>query len=1370
MSSAVGIRCSALLAKLIRIHAASNPLRTYSVLRAPVQRRAPVASRFLAARAAPALAEEPNAATNAPAAKTARSTPAAAGRSHTDRGRASGDARTADFEKSLAKLDMDVKRTGRVSLADFTACYEILKKAESISSQTALLMIRCCGSLLSDLKPVDRIKLTTELWDRLVASQTRLDISHYNALLKVHLENNYHFDPTAFLALLEQNKIAPNRVTYQRLAAFYCQQGDMDGTTKILEFMRAQDIPINETVFNVLIQGYARANDMTSAVGVLDMMRNSQLEPSTTTYRTLLEAYAEKGDMENVRKVLADVEKRGIELSDADFLDVVCALASKGHTQHAGELFARLRRHPGFFHDALDCSLRLLDYDASDLAYQVIGMLQLNKNVADRSGFGISFLKKLIRYGHPVEEIWHYASDMRQTGANPWAVERACEISLQLGRFDYLKEFFRKMAQNGIPVRSHYFWPLFSACRRDGNTKEVWEIMGLMHEVGVNLTLDTLTDYALPALGNMPSDEIIAETRSRFPAMSIVNPLLVYHLDSGNIKEATRLLDGHDIHINPSVMMKPLAEAYVKGGDYGAVEGLLRHIAQQRSVDAYDYVGQFLMNVVQLTKGDEAAMANVLKKLAGSGFTVSSAVLNSIDDQFGGRVPEQVGALLDRLVNRQTNLRLDTEGDYGKHPRHMGIEELEDHLKELKSKNMNTRGVLRRLLVEHARERDVKRAEEIRAELEAGNFVYSGAMHAQLIDMYTATGDVDKAMAIHQALEQMDSQFVIDSYKIFNLAALLVGKDRAPEAIQLLEQYIQKRGKPLELDSLERNIFRLLNAAAEKGNLEVVRNLWDLLPKMGNMVPTNQLCGPLVKVHLVKNDLSGAINAFEECTTRHKVTPWKNELMRKLIEAEDPKTLQQVMDATIKVHGETNALYDLAFSFIEAGRVKQAQKIFDTPGLRARHDRLEAFAERCMDNNRLPELEGLIGATRDIFDIDRDALYYHLIRLYGKNDQPDKALAMWTSMQEENVLASGKTLRALAEILRQHNREIPFDVPEDVTDRESAMPPEEQNLLQCIREDNLDEAMECKRRMGGKGQALSVKGYSYLIEGLLQKERIREAVKMTYELLENNQHPYPAVSRFLVSKLSRSGDVAQLEELLQAFPERIASYLQLNKHMFSAYVHANRVDEILDRYEKMEPTEYRLPITGLMALLQKYPNYLPRIEALTERCAQAGMLHPAIAVWNYLFTERRFDDAKKLMDRYPDLSVRLRTLPICERAQETNDPELLRQLIVTLRDHSRSNVALAYSYLIGLNCHNRDYKAALAVLQEAQEQAGMVLQEIRLPALRMLERGLIQMGQPVPFRIPEHPRTTQQERQMQQDIMPDEADSDDIKERKSFQN
>ncbi|GAV05755.1 hypothetical protein RvY_15835 [Ramazzottius varieornatus] len=1263
----------------------------------------------------------------------------------------------ADFDRAIVKMDVDVKRSGRVAIGDFSARLEDIKKLGKVSSQNALLMIRCCGTLLPDLNAKDRNKLTDELWTILQKSVDRLDISHYNALLKVYLENEHQFDPIAFLAQLEQKGIEPNRVTFQRLTAFYCQKGDIEGATKILEFMRAKDLPINESIFNVLIQGYARSGDMKSAEGVLDMMTSSQLEPSSVTYRTLLEAYGEKGDMESVRRVMELAKTKGIQLNDADLFDIILAMTAKGHKQHAGELIAQLRRTPGFLQDAINASLRMVDDDASDVAFDLLTSVNIPKEPNDRAGFAVMFLKKMIRYGAPVEVVWKYAEELRTKQMNPWAFERVLEAAFHCNQVEHAKEFLLRMPGAGAEVRPHYYWPLFAAYGKQGDIRSVFDLVASMNETAVPVTLETLTDFVLPALKGLSTDEIVDQFRIRFPGMSFVTPMAVHFLQQNQVQEASKFLQNKDDgDINPQVISRTLAEWWVGTKDLSPGSALLKRLAKISSKgqnDAFDAVGNFVLRVLAASKGDEAVMEQCLRGLAKDGHKMSTNAGNLIESRFGGRLPEKLGTLLDQVVGGNVGgQRFDDE--FEKHPRNMSVDELEDHLQELTSKNMNTRGVLRRLLVEHSRLRNVKRAEEIKAQLDGGNFEYSGAMYAQMMDMYTAQGNLDKALQLQKQAQNIDKSFVPDAYKFMNLATLMIKKGKRDEAVQMLEDYAKKYERQFEFDALERNVFRILNAAAEVGDVAGLKKLWETLNNHGKMTPSNLVCGPFVKVHILKNDTKGAVEAFGECVEKYSQTPWKGELMKRLIEMEDTASLQTVVDQSIKIHGESNSLYDLAFAFLEAGKEKQARKIFDTPGLRARIDRLENFAIRAMENNRIDLMQSLLSATKNVLDIDRDILYYHLVRLSGKLGEADRALNVWITMQEESLQPSVRTLRALATILKEHKREVPFAVPDEVRSQEMSASPEEQKLLNAIREDNPDAALQFKQDLDSKDQPISVKGYSYLIELLLQKDRVKEAVNLTQEVLQQGNHPFPTVCKFLITKLSRAGDVATLEQLKPLFSEKTAAFLQLNKNIFNAYVNSNRSEELLDRLEQSPPEPDQAPLMGLVHMLRTSPNLLPRVEKLVERYAQVDDVRPVVSLWIYLFGERKFEESRRLLEKYPAAAPRLRAVAICEKAHETNDVELLRKLIETLREHSRPNVALAYSYLIGLHCHNRDYDAALKVLKEAQDEAGIALHEMRLSALRVLEKGLIQSGKPVPFQIPEGPRKQTREQEDQEEEEP----------------
>lgn len=174
-----------------------------------------------------------------------------------------------------------MRRAGRITRRDIEEVLEEIRLHRSATSSQSLLVIRCCGNyqhknflctktlptdstyfignLVPEELPEVRTTLVQEIWKTLNKLNVPMDISHYNALLRVYLENEHNFSPAEFLKDLEAKGVEPNRVTYQRLISRYCQQGDIEGATKILEYMREKQLPINEHVFNALIQGHSEA-------------------------------------------------------------------------------------------------------------------------------------------------------------------------------------------------------------------------------------------------------------------------------------------------------------------------------------------------------------------------------------------------------------------------------------------------------------------------------------------------------------------------------------------------------------------------------------------------------------------------------------------------------------------------------------------------------------------------------------------------------------------------------------------------------------------------------------------------------------------------------------------------------------------------------------------------------------------------------------------------------------------------------------------------------------------------------------------------------------------------------------------------------
>lgn len=154
---------------------------------------------------------------------------------------------------------------------------------------------------------------------------------------------------------------------------------------------------------------------------------------------------------------------------------------------------------------------------------------------------------------------------------------------------------------------------------------------------------------------------------------------------------------------------------------------------------------------------------------------------------------------------------------------------------------------------------------------------------------------------------------------------------------------------------------------------------------------------------------------------------------------------------------------------------------------------------------KVETLEKLVELTQKLFECDRDQLYYNLLKLYKVNGDWQRADAVWNKMQEENIIPRGKTLRLLAEILRNSNQEVPFDVPELWYEDEqhsqiSSASPEQGNLqkelLKACRKRKNRDAFNIFLKAKRQNIVFDDETYNTLIHFLLSKDNSVEAMQV----------------------------------------------------------------------------------------------------------------------------------------------------------------------------------------------------------------------------------------------------------------------------------
>lgn len=572
----------------------------------------------------------------------------------------------------------------------------------------------------------------------------------------------------------------------------------------------------------------------------------------------------------------------------------------------------------------------------------------------------------------------------------------------------------------------------------------------------------------------------------------------------------------------------------------------------------------------------------------------------------------------------------------------------------VEGKGENANNIKRQLLNACFRSQNLEKTLQVIEKLEAEKFQIPVGIYAQLIDLNTHHKKSSEALEIYGKLKAKDATFQLDNLKAVRLADLLLQEERVDAAFKILEE--NKKEVPVAEAEGSYNymstVWRILNSLAEAGQPERLRKLFDVLVGANYIVPTNVLLGPLIKVHLVKDDIPKAIEAFEEICQKYKSTPWKNELACRLIQKEDAANLQKLTDLSTGIHGEVNSLYDLVFSFVECGRVRQARKILETPGLRTRPQRINSACDRYKNEGLLQPLEGLIEATKDLGHIDRNKIYYTLLLSYDKADEAEKALGLWTKMQEENVTPNDAFLLKLAEILSKKNIDVPFVVPETQNEQakakkskakdattteaatetarvaeqpkekaakkepaktETAKPPKTASHLsgfrKAIQANDPDAAISHKQSVLSD-EKIGALDTSRLIELLVRAYRLTEATKYVEELLGDKLHPQPKIFKFYLNKIAAAGDLETMQRIGQQLNDEQKRLISFDNRFCHANIVAGKAEEFLKHLtteidaaktpEESTKLAEKFPRGGAVGILEKHPELVPQCRS--QKC------------------------------------------------------------------------------------------------------------------------------------------------------------------------
>uniref|UniRef100_A0A8D0GIQ4 Leucine rich pentatricopeptide repeat containing n=1 Tax=Sphenodon punctatus TaxID=8508 RepID=A0A8D0GIQ4_SPHPU len=1225
------------------------------------------------------------------------------------------------------------------------------------------------------------------MWDKLQQLGAVYDISHYNALLKVYLQNEHKFSPTDFLAKMENDNVQPNRVTYQRLIAAYCNEGDIDGASKMLGFMKSKEIPITEAVFSSLVTGHARAGDMENAENILSVMRAAGIDPGPDTYVALLTASAEKGDINKIRETLENLEKTEVSLLDGDLLQIILHLAKAGYPQYVPEVLERIKHQRGFIPDAINLCLSLVTQGLEDVAFQILKSFPaasetLDGGSADRGNF---FLKHCVAMNKPASKLKWFCDELK-VNMHSTPFQSTLLFALESQKTALAIDLMKAMKEEGLPVRPHYFLPLLVSYQKEKNVQCIIEVLKEMYNMGVEPNVEMYSNYVLPNFEDAKSAyALLRENGCSFSPVELATAELRYKAVNGGLENVLSKLSSPD---TPSVNIMQFKSSLILGFRRSNDVDLWSKITEllykdgrycQMPPGPNEAVGYFLYNLIDSmsdleVQAKEERLRQYFHQLKKMNIVIPNDIYKGIRKLLDTyHVPELIKDVILLKDSKELSSKFAVQ-----HPRRDPAA-LEEELEQLKANNQPIQNILKQLIFCLCSEENMEKALEVKAKYEPDMVVLG---YGALINLCCRHDNAEEAMNLKEEVSSKIPSVALKTNRYLDLVKVLAKQGRVEDAINTLKE-MKKKDVPVREADL-RYLFHILNFAALQGEIEVVNRLHDSVVALGLAEPSVNLSSPLVTVHLERNDIPAALEATLECFRKYDIIPKIHDVLCKLIERGDTALLQKAMDLVSQGRGEMMMLYDLFFAFLQTGKYKEARKIMETPGIRARPRRLQWFADKCIALNMVDALENMVEITQKLFECDRDEMYYNLLKLYKGNRDWQRADTVWTEMQEENIIPRERTLQLLSEILRDSGQEVPFEVPEvryeDAIDLTSSV--SQEKILVMCKEDKIQESFSALLQLHKRNIPSAYATYSTVIKALLSNGRLEEAmevkdiaethikgftlndvasslliitqVRRDYlkdamstlrDLLERENLPSRQSVTRLVQALAMKGDVESIRTI-EKMMENLEHWNNLSKMLFInntalAHIWNNNLDTAVEYLEPLFISGIPNPNSSASSMSyvfrkvieERLEPTLEKLSAMAERLAnQFGIYRPVTDLFLQYVDMERVDDARFLLQRCGTVAEQKDVMMafINKKARIKGEVKKIKTLMDLVPD--TLPLSVVYSFLIKCYALDSDLASAKALYERVQAEK-INLNEL---FLKQFAKLLKESGEPVPFTEP----------------------------------
>ncbi|CAB3380528.1 Hypothetical predicted protein [Cloeon dipterum] len=589
-------------------------------------------------------------------------------------------------------------KKGRVNERETETLLEFLSQGAIEEGQCAF-MLNCCAEYLPHLPGIRKVELAEKIWNTFPdQGRSKLDVL---AFLNVHIAATQEVKPEVLLKL----PLLEDKEVLQLLLESHAECGNVAKCSEIVERMKSLGFAAADHEFACLILAHGTSNNYKGVQSVLERMDLTGVNRGRLSLFSLLRVQILNEIP--VIETLKMMHDQGVKLDDEQVAKVVVCLSKTNKTKLVGTI---LRQFPvyGLGHVIRNMVIHLIYEGKHVFASEIFHLLLADSNTEILTSMLAFFPSELVKSGKSASDILDICLALQSNfpNHNPF-LSYAVEESL---RDKSKMDFSSALLVHMTPLRSHYFWPLIV---HSSTTEEAVDVLQQMLKLGLQPNYDTLTFYLYPSMlrWDAPIKVIkLLQEKCHLSFSTQLGPMLCALLVNKQIEEALHLCKLiKDRTIDLKKLYRPMAMALLEKKSYAQSAELVASLAASRhKFSEVDFVGLFLCEFANRCQPTE--LRECISHLAKYRLRISMASYELLSTRPSMK---QAGIqYLDLLTD--TSFSGVESFQPIPHPKNMDIEEMEAHLIELKSKSMNTRGILRKLLMAHCKAKNVERALHIK--------------------------------------------------------------------------------------------------------------------------------------------------------------------------------------------------------------------------------------------------------------------------------------------------------------------------------------------------------------------------------------------------------------------------------------------------------------------------------------------------------------------------------------------------------------------------------------------------------------------------------------------------------------------------------